>query len=1060
MAAWDAALESGFEMTAAATPGSWDAGALGGPFQLGRVQYALSAPLLQLCAARNKLVLCLAESTLRLVYIDLDDPTQTCEASVPPSTLRRANCAPDVRLFMDPSAQHVLLNTGENNYYWTPSWTRVRPLARLNGVCVTAAAWSAHVQVPAPAPLPPGRHWAMTTVLLGTARGDLLETTLAAHVSDTPGEIVDRFARKSAEFSLERGVHRLFTLSDAQPLAGLALMEDESAAAQQVAVIAATPSRLYEFTGPRGTGDLAWEPVFQPYRSALLPHLKTELPGDGPSSLVTAAMPRDTHASMPASSEARALEGRGADGGPRRQLTWQAPGGLYTAELTPTAPLEYTDFVPIADTPLAVARTLWHHVLVYTHRVVCLHTLDAHVVWEESLPLARGEHVVGIAMDPANDMCWIYTNLGMWELIVEREDRDVWRLLLARGEHERALAYCADEASRAEVLAAQGEARLAAGDACGAADCFAAAEGRPPLAQVTLALANEPAALRRYVAQRLERMPRTEHVPRLLLATWLVELHLAALTTTDKVDESLVRLLRSERATLDAPTTYALLARHGRLDMWLTFAEACGDTSRVVERLVREERWDMALDALSAQASPELYYTWAGPLMRHAPAATVTHWERVSLDVGRLVPALLQYVPKPGEPDHVLRYLAHVIDVQGCTDPAAYNLRVTRLAEAAVHNASAAQALQHFIESAGSALDATFALRVCARHGLQDASVRLYARMGQYENAVHRALEANDVDLACACADLVVNDATLRKDLWLVCARHVVQTEQSIQGAMAFLLRTDMLTIEDLLPLFPDFSVIDEFKTEICDTLESYVTRIDALKDEMDRMTLTTEHIQEDLQQLSQRTLPIDSEQPCMQCGLPLLQRQLYLFPCRHGFHADCLTDEVTRHLSPRRLRRLLQLQAKLATLHPHDTPEEQASARAASAAADEAAAAAEPSGTAPTGLAALSSSLMLDRLSEHVRPQAIVDAITSGLSAGVASGRRVLAPLDPFVEPARRTISSQLPSSTLTPDQLAAADAARHEMNSIVAGACPACALSVQQIAKPFETGDSEWIV
>ena len=51
---------------------------------------------------------------------------------------------------------------------------------------------------------------------------------------------------------------------------------------------------------------------------------------------------------------------------------------------------------------------------------------------------------------------------------------------------------------------------------------------------------------------------------------------------------------------------------------------------------------------------------------------------------------------------------------------------------------------------------------------------------------------------------------------------------------MRFLENTDLLKIEDILPFFPDFVVIDDFKDEICTALEGYSAHIDALKADMD----------------------------------------------------------------------------------------------------------------------------------------------------------------------------------------------------------------------------------
>ena len=46
-----------------------------------------------------------------------------------------------------------------------------------------------------------------------------------------------------------------------------------------------------------------------------------------------------------------------------------------------------------------------------------------------------------------------------------------------------------------------------------------------------------------------------------------------------------------------------------------------------------------------------------------------------------------------------------------------------------------------------------------------------------------------------------------------------------------------LLKIEDILPLFPDFVQIDNFKEAICQSLEDYNSQIAGLKSEMDDVT-------------------------------------------------------------------------------------------------------------------------------------------------------------------------------------------------------------------------------
>ncbi len=110
---------------------------------------------------------------------------------------------------------------------------------------------------------------------------------------------------------------------------------------------------------------------------------------------------------------------------------------------------------------------------------------------------------------------------------------------------------------------------------------------------------------------------------------------------------------------------------------------------------------------------------------------------------------------------------------------------------------------------------------------------------------------------------------------------------------MRFLENTDLLKIEDILPFFPDFVVIDDFKDEICTALEGYSAHIDELKAEMDEATKNAEAIKQDIAALQKRFITVDATEKCAHCALALMTRQFYVFPCHHAFHADCLIGLV-----------------------------------------------------------------------------------------------------------------------------------------------------------------------
>jgi hypothetical protein len=70
---------------------------------------------------------------------------------------------------------------------------------------------------------------------------------------------------------------------------------------------------------------------------------------------------------------------------------------------------------------------------------------------------------------------------------------------------------------------------------------------------------------------------------------------------------------------------------------------------------------------------------------------------------------------------------------------------------------------------------------------------------------------------------------------------------------MQYLQRSNLLKIEDVLPFFPDFALIDEFKSEICHALQEYNSHIEQLKEAMNDATKSAEIIRMDTEELKNR---------------------------------------------------------------------------------------------------------------------------------------------------------------------------------------------------------------
>ena len=83
-----------------------------------------------------------------------------------------------------------------------------------------------------------------------------------------------------------------------------------------------------------------------------------------------------------------------------------------------------------------------------------------------------------------------------------------------------------------------------------------------------------------------------------------------------------------------------------------------------------------------------------------------------------------------------------------------------------------------------------YALRVCMRHAKTTACVHIYSAMGLHEEAVELALEV-DVDLAKQNADAAGScagaDDAVCKRLWLLIARHTIDSHADIKASIAIL---------------------------------------------------------------------------------------------------------------------------------------------------------------------------------------------------------------------------------------------------------------------------------
>jgi len=396
-------------------------------------------------------------------------------------------------------------------------------------------------------------------------------------------------------------------------------------------------------------------------------------------------------------------------------------------------------------------------------------------------------------------------------------------------------------------------------------------------------------------------------------------------------------------------TTFRIIESHGHMEEVLYYAELIYEFKRVISHHIVSQNYKKALEILEMKCRSsrfeDHFYMFAPVLMEHLPKETVNVlMKKKFLDPGKLIPSLMRYKMHQNHKDaaaskkhdnYIIEYLHWCIIVNENKDPAIHNLLLSMYAEQ-----DEDEKLLAMLETSPHYYDSKYALRICQRHGKTQACVQLFMSMNLLEDAVKLALRANNVELARECADSVHSippvggasggavfsgfsrntemDEQREKRLWLMIAKYVIESskndENNIQKAIAFLETTDVLQLEDILPLFPDFKQIKTYRDIIVKSLEDHKSEIETLKHQMEDANDSSSLIRGDIQNLKHRCVVVDSTGKCCShsCNQPLIAQDFYMFPCGHKYHTKCLIYDLRKACSSIMRQRIDELVAQL----------------------------------------------------------------------------------------------------------------------------------------------------
>ena len=578
--------------------------------------------------------------------------------------------------------------------------------------------------------------------------------------------------------------------------------------------------------------------------------------------------------------------------------------------------------------PLAFLVTEFHILLAYEHKIRGICILNQQTVFEYEVDPGEGK-IKGLARDPIRGVYYAYTDYAIHRFQVDREERNVWRIYLEKGDFDRALQFCSgDDQKLDEVQVRKAEALFTRGEFLDSAMHYAKTQKSFEEIALKFVQLEDKRALLNYLKKKLEAVRGGDRAQMTMIVVWIVDTYLSDLNRLtiagdseghEQVRQEFESVLKTSKISecigKNKGTLYRLLGEHGSKDNLVKLAAIMDDHEKLVELYLQEGEYEPILKILREQRKPALYYKHGAVLMQTVPALFID----AVLDQGRrltpskLIPALVTNAGKAQEVEG-MRYLEFCVQRQESGDPAVHNYLVHLYIKYSPAKLAAYLEEQGY-DKESVPYDIKYTLTLCQKAGLKDESVSLLCILGQLEEAVELALDV-DLEAAKRCLRFAKDDQDIKKKIWMRIARYVVQKRNDIKQAMEYLQQCDgLVKIEDILPFFPDFVTIDHFKGAICDSLQDYSKHIQDLRSEMEESNQAADRIRAEISQSKNEYLVVRATDTCKLCSAYLMMRPFHLFNCGHFFHTDCLTDEVAKYLTPARKRRLDELSAEMSQL-------------------------------------------------------------------------------------------------------------------------------------------------
>jgi len=572
-------------------------------------------------------------------------------------------------LFVDPTGFHILISTTHGNcYYVTYGSKKFHYIRKLGHAKISSVAWNKSAVIRDKATLSntprkvKGR--CSEAVLLGTEDGGIYELVLE--------DGKDKMLKLLWTITEQKS----FPTSEASAAIQGLVVEPCRGATDYYFVGAATSSRFYTFHGGP-----SFEDVFRTAGAK----------GNGgfqelPSKLEKSALVFG-YAEYPIGTPIGLgwLTGPGVFHGrvqlDRREGSLFQNDGLIEYPIAPETANKKIGRIFGAKTnsksPISLAMSRYHFLLLYPNRLCCVHTLSKTVSFDETLStsdMSRIGFFCQIAADMLHGTFWAFCSKGVFEITVQDdESADAWRLLAQLNRFEEALECAGGNKKRVEEILAYQASQLFHHERYEeAAELYAQVPRIYNFSEVAVKFATKRIIrpLITYIRRRLESTQPEKLTQNTMMATWVVQLYLGILTKMEsttkdqgnqskKVKKELMEFMRDYDDCIDKNTAFQLINSHGLLDVLEAYAEQKEEREWLMQLFVERHLYRRALLVLAKYVSKmmkkknrrkmfdaDLFYKYTGILLIHEPEKMVDILLGIEpglVSPARLIPAFGSY---------------------------------------------------------------------------------------------------------------------------------------------------------------------------------------------------------------------------------------------------------------------------------------------------------------------------------------------------------------------------------------------------------------------------------